>query len=154
MADSEQETDVEATPEKEFKPNKSFREMPLKRALRSYVVSTVCKSYLTLGIRVLWKEENFSDMYVRRKELEQIFKNVKEIKMVISCVTAISKKEKTDTGFAFWIVYDRPKITASKFENMLCKRIIKTGVRISCCKGVKGRGKMLLLIYCFDNVIL
>lgn len=47
-------------------------------------------------------------MYARRQQLEEIVKGVKEIKMYISCVTAMTKDEDTETGFAFWIVYDWP----------------------------------------------
>ena len=98
MNDTSSDDDVQGDqPIKVFKPNKSLREKPLARALRTYVISTVCKSYLTLAIRVLWKEKDFSDMYARREQLKNILKAVKEIKMVIGCVTAMEKGEETDT---------------------------------------------------------
>ena len=87
---SSSETDAERIPDKsvqskqpndknKVKPNRVFRELPLKRALKSYVISTIIESYSTLGIRVLWKEKDYSDMYSRREELEQLFKTVPEI---------------------------------------------------------------------------
>lgn len=123
-----------------FKPNKSFREVPLRRALKSFIVSTVIESYVTMAIRVLWKEKNFSDMYVRREQLEKIFKDTPQIKMAISCVTAMERGEETDTGFCFWLAYDWPEITVNKFENLLCKKIIDTGVKIDSCKRIRARG--------------
>ena len=42
----------------DFTPNLTLREIPLKRALKTYVIATVLKKYLTVGVRVLWKEED------------------------------------------------------------------------------------------------
>lgn len=50
----------------------------------------------------------------------------------------MAKGEEMDTGFSFWIVYDWPEITASKFKTMLVKKLIKTGVKIA-YKAVKGK---------------
>ena len=148
---SSSETDSERIPDKsvqskqpndknKVKPNRVFRELPLKRALKSYVISTIIESYSTLGIRVLWKEKDYSDMYSRREELEQLFKTVPEIKIIISCVTAMEKGEELDTGFSFWLVFDWPDITVNKFEHMLCKKVLESGFKIATCKGVRGRG--------------
>eukprot|EP00111_Clytia_hemisphaerica_P011731 TCONS_00034460-protein len=132
---------VEEPPEQvDFTPNLTLREIPLKRALKTYVIATVLKKYLTVGVRVLWKEEDYSKMYERRNFLEGLLKNMDEVKMTISCVTSIAKKEETMTGFSFWIVYDHPDITSSKFENMICKRFLEAGCRISYYKALKGRG--------------
>ena len=132
---------AEEPPEEvDFTPNLTLREIPLKRALKTYVISTVLKKYLTVGVRVLWKEEDYSRMYERRKFLEGLLKHMDEVKMTISCVTSMAKKEETMTGFSFWIVYDHPDITSSKFENMICKRFMEAGCRISYYKTLKGRG--------------
>ncbi|XP_066926777.1 uncharacterized protein [Clytia hemisphaerica] len=125
---------------KKFKPNKSFREVALQRALKTYVISNIVDSYNVLAIRVLWKEENYSDMFTRRQDLENIFKDIVPVKVLISCVTAMEKGEELDTGLSFWMAFDWPDITANKFENMLCKKVMESGVKIDSCKGVKPRG--------------
>lgn len=71
---SGEDSDAQGEQMKTFKLNKSLREKPLERALRTYVISTVCQSYLTLAIRVLWKKKDFSDMFARREKLENILK--------------------------------------------------------------------------------
>ncbi|XP_066931168.1 uncharacterized protein [Clytia hemisphaerica] len=112
---------------KKFKPNRSFREVALQRTLKTYIISNIVESYNVLAIRVLWKEENYSDMFTRRQVL-------------ISCVTAMEKGEELNTGLSFWMTFGWPDITANKFENMLCKKIMESGVKIDSCKGVKPRG--------------
>jgi len=118
----------------EFKPNSTLREIPLKRILKTYIVSNVVDKYLTAGIRVLWKEKDFSDMFEKRSKLETVLKEIKQIVFYVNCVTALKETgDEIKAGFAFWIVYDWPESTLEKFENMVCKKFIEVGVKIASC---------------------
>ena len=134
--------------ETEVTPNSTLREVPLKRCLKTFIVSHVIEKYMTVGIRVLWEEKDFSDMYEKRLQLEQLLTDIKEVVLIINCVTAMTEKETTKTGFCFWIAYDYPEVTSYKFEAYLCKKIMEKEIEISSCKGVKGRGKLFIII-CF-----
>jgi len=46
----------------DFKPNSTLREIALKRRL-ILCQCHVIEKYLTAGIRVLWEEKDFSDMF-------------------------------------------------------------------------------------------
>jgi len=41
----------------QFKRNLSLREIPLKTLLKTYIVANVVNKYITIGVRVLWKEK-------------------------------------------------------------------------------------------------
>ena len=127
-----------------FNPNSTLRENPLKRVLKTYVVSDVSSKYMTTAIRVLWSDKDFSEMYEKRIILESILREIKQIVMFINCVTSLKEKEHSiQSGFGFWIAYDWPEISCEKFENLICKKFIEAGMEIRSCKTVKGRGKKI-----------
>ena len=130
-----------------FKSNLSLREIPLKRVLKTYIVANVIRKYITMGIRVLWKEEMNPQILSRRIQLEKILKEIREIVMFIDCVTAMQEsKHQTKAGIAFWLVFDGPECIYERFENIICKKFLEAGVEIESVKSVKGRG-MTLFIY-------
>ena len=113
-----------------FIPKDSLREPPLKRALKSYIVSLVTEKYLTIGIRVLWNgKEDFNEMWQKRLQLENILKSLKQIVMFIDCITAMKSKE-VKPGFAFWIAYDSAEFTSEAYENFICGKIMEHGFDI------------------------
>ena len=128
--------------ESTFIPKKSLRENPLKRALKSMIVCHVINKYMTVGIRVLWDEKDYSTMWEKREVLEGILKQMKEVVFIIDCITAMKEsKEKMTVGYSFWICFDFPEHTSEMFENRVSKAFINAGVKIASCKSIKGRGK-------------
>ena len=131
-----------------LKANSCLREEPLKRVLRNFIVSPMVESFLTVGLRVLWREKDIRKCLLNRDKVDEILKGFKEIVMIISCITVIKDKDgENSIGFSYWIVYDFPQITASKFENMLCRKILSAGFNVTSCKGLKGRGNKSYILY-------
>ena len=123
--------------------NSCLREEPLKRILKNFIVLPVIDKYLTVGIRVLWNEDRMQSCMEKEQQLQGIFKNMKQVKMFVSCVTAVKSKDYL-AGICYWLAYDFPEITAKKFENMICQKILKAGFDVSSCKSVNGRGMKFL----------
>jgi len=63
-------------------------------------------------------------MYERRSQLEDMIKQIKQVSLFITSITAMEKHEETFTGFAVWIALDWPQMTAHKFEHSICKKVI------------------------------
>jgi len=64
------------------------------------------------------------------------------------CVTAMKEsKHETKAGFAFWVVYDGPEYVSERFENLICKKFLESGVEIESVKSVRGRGKEFIVTY-------
>ena len=127
----------------EFKPKLTVREKTVKRALSSYIVEPVCKKYLALSIRVLWRNDgtmHFNDLYEKRIKLQEELRSVKEVVFFIDCITAMTKRESVHIGFAFWIAYDFVQTQASKLETFLIKKILETNVDVEEVKSVNSRG--------------
>ena len=126
---------------KKVKPNRQLRQEPLKRLLKSFIVSNVVQNYITIGLRVLWAEKDYSDMFERRSQLEEIIKYIKHVSLFVTSITAMEKHEETYTGFAVWLALDWPEMTSHKFEHFFCKKIMKSGFNIASCTVLSGRGK-------------
>ena len=91
-----------------FKPRNELREPILNRALKCYVVLHVVGKYQVVALMVLWKMQNYNNLFSKRNELDSLSKQVKAVVLVISCVTCF-KNEEVDVGFVFWIGFDWPQ---------------------------------------------
>ena len=133
----------------EFTPKRELREIPLRRALLSYVVPVFVAKYQAIAVRTLWKLENASDvMWGKRQQLEGDLRKIPNVVAFFSCATALEERKRNHEGrrtflpgFAFWIVFDWPEYMVQAFENMVCQRLLDAGLEIDSCKSVKGRGK-------------
>ena len=111
-----------------------------------------------------------------KRLMEAILSKKKEIVSFISCITALepekkkrqkkrkrptideaSSEEETESsdeeddrnirpGLSFWVVADWPEFALEAIEQNLTKIILENGFDINQCKGIKPRGKKMLLI--------
>lgn len=131
---------------KMFVPRLGLRELKLPRILKKDIVAPVVQSYSTIGVRVLWKDDDYSEMWERKKRLEASLSTIPQIVMHINCITGMKPKTTVMVGFAYWISFNCPQRTVENFENMICRKIMSLGINVHYCKPIKGRGK-----YCYQD---
>ena len=143
MSDDELHTDAS------YKPKSSLREEPLKRALKCYLVSPILKKYVVCSVRCLWKENGtgYNDMLQKKEKVENCLRQVKEIALVVSCVTAMKDKDEIKCGFAFWVAFDFAESLITKMEDQIFKLIFESGVDVSEVKSIKTRGEIHSIIF-------
>ena len=127
---------------KDFKPRWTLRENPLKRVLKSYVVTNVVTKYVTYAVRVLWQDTEYSTMWEKRQKLETALKDIPQVALIINSITAMDEKKNINVGFAIWRAYNWPEHVTETFENLVCRKFMDLGMQIHSCKSVKGRGKL------------
>lgn len=131
----------------DFKTNKELREVPLKKALKTYIIPLITKKYNVIGVRIVWNASNYSNMYTKRKEIQDKLSKVIPVVAFISCTTGLEerKEEKqTKNGYSFWIVFECPDYHFDSLENHVCKLFYGCDVEIDSCKPLKPRGKNLI----------
>lgn len=151
-----------------FKPQRELRSDVLKNALKTYIVSPLCKSYQACAVRALWNEETSAlDIWKQRKTLENKLFSMEKVVAFVSSFTAIEsksgKKKRKSTenlesdesneessgnekstvtlGLAFWIVFDWPECVQDNFLEMISKEFMEAKLGIESCRAVKGRGR-------------
>ena len=143
-----------------LKPRKELREIPLKRALKSFVIPHIVKNYEVVALRVLWKRPDFNDMQEMRSKLEAAIKGIKEVGIFISCITAQEERKlkgqqhpEIKTGFSFWVAFEWPEHLIESFEDQICKTIIPIGVDIDQCKSLRARGNSNFNSYFLSHLV-
>lgn len=126
-----------------FTPQKTLRQNPLKRALKAFLVGPLLKKYIVCSVRVLWKnDEDFNDMYEKRRLLEGKMKAMEEVVMLVNCITAMKPSDgDTKVGFAFWVVFDFAESQSNKLEDQIVKTILEAGLDVDDVTSIRARGK-------------
>jgi len=132
------------------KVNKEFRNVYIKRALKSYVVPAIAKHYQIVTIRAMLKEtDNDRLIWGKRREMEHLLNSESSIAGFFTCITGLEEKKsgedekKIIPGVCFWIFFDWPGHGVSAFEIKITKLFMESGLDIKRCYAVKPRGKLL-----------
>ena len=152
--DRNQHDDEETSP----KGKQELRDVPLKSALKAFVVDQIQKFYSVAGMRALISPKSKGEIWEIRQVLEQKLSEDKHIVGFFSCATSLRTKVdgeiKHVPGISFWVIFDWPECGLSAYENYLSKLVINAKLDLLCCNSVRGRSKYLFLLHLKLNKML
>ena len=136
-------------------PKRQLKNKALADALKANIVGPIAKSYTAIAFRVKWETTN-EGMVARiisgkRRQLEDVLDNVKDIAMYISCINYFEdRKKKEDTepegeaeyypSIAFWAaIHSGANVT--NLTNELIRIVMAAGLDVVDMGEIKPRGK-------------
>ena len=120
------------------------------------------------------QEEDFADMSIKRRRLEDTLNENVHVVACFSCITALEQRklkrkkpcdkandnctdtsseegDETDTtilkpGISFWVAFDWPQYGLAAFEEQLSRGMMMSDLDIESCTAIRGRGNLVIFI--------